>query len=345
MACFSRDITERRQAEEAIRQSEAWLSTVLEASPSGIFVTRLEDGLFREVNPAYLRIIGYDRQEVLGRTVGDLGIWIDPRQREQVVGALRERGRLDDQEIQLQRKSGELVSVLFSALTIDRNGETCILGTMIDITDRKEAEERLRLAKVEWERTFDAVPDMIAVLDRQHRIVRANKAMADALATTPASCAGLKCYECVHGTTEPPEFCPHARSIADGCEHVEEIHEPRLDADLLVSTTPLRDECGKVTGSVHVARDITQRKRSEEALRESERRLRRAQEMAHLGSWELDLVADRLTWSDEVYRIFGMEPQEFVPTYEAFLAAVHPDDRQAVDEAYSQSLIEGRDRL
>ena len=81
----------------------------------------------------------------------------------------------------------------------------------------------------------------------------------------------------------------------------------------------------------------------ERELRESEERLKRAQEIAHLGSWELDLVHNRLTWSDEVYRIFGLRPQEFGATYEAFLERVHPDDRAAVDAAYTGSLRENRD--
>lgn len=79
------------------------------------------------------------------------------------------------------------------------------------------------------------------------------------------------------------------------------------------------------------------------ALRESDKRMNRSQEIAHIGSWELDLVNNQLYWSDEVYRIFGLEPQEFGATYEAFLEAVHPDDREAVDEAYSGSIREGRD--
>jgi len=77
-----------------------------------------------------------------------------------------------------------------------------------------------------------------------------------------------------------------------------------------------------------------------EALRHSEEHLRRSQQVAHLGSWELDIDKNDLKWSDEVYRIFGLRPQQFDATYEAFLAAVHPDDRQKVDDAYTESLRE-----
>lgn len=84
-------------------------------------------------------------------------------------------------------------------------------------------------------------------------------------------------------------------------------------------------------------------KATNEALRQSEERLKRSQEIAHLGSWELDIVNNHLSWSDEVYRIFGLRPQEFKATYEAFLERVHPDDRKAVDDAYAGSLSEGRD--
>jgi len=137
-----------------------------------------------------------------------------------------------------------------------------------DVTERKKSDQALLRAKVEWERTFDSDPDLIAILDSNHRIIRANKAMAKALRKEPQLCVGLNCYTCVHGLNSPPTFCPHSKTVNDGKEHVEEVHEDRLGGDFLVSTTPLLDENGQMVGSVHVARDITTRKQMENKLQE-----------------------------------------------------------------------------
>jgi len=212
-----------------------------------------------------------------------------------------------------------------------------VLGIVRDITQGKQAEAELRRATREWEETFDTVPDAIALLDAEHRIVRVNRAMARRLGLTPEACVGRTCYEAVHGLAEPPDFCPHVATCRDGREHTAEVHEPRLGGDFLVTTTPRFDAEGRCLGCIHVARDITERKRVEVALRESQADLSRAQAVAHVGSWRLDVARQRLHWSQEAYRIFGM-PVGTPLTYETFLAAVHPEDREYVHREWTAAL-------
>ncbi len=152
------------------------------------------------------------------------------------------------------------------------------------IKELELSREALLRAKEDWERTFDAVPDLIAILDNDYRIVRVNRAMAAKLGVTPEECTGLTCYHAVHGTSEPPSFCPHRQLLVDGVEHTTEVHEDRLGGEFVVSVSPLFDPTGKLIGAVHVARDITERKRAEEERRTLEERLQRAEKMEALGT-------------------------------------------------------------
>lgn len=104
---------------------------------------------------------------------------------------------------------------------------------------------------------------------------------------------------------------------------------------------PWYDAEGAIGGIVVYTEVLTEKIQAQEALKDRQALLEQAEQIAHIGNWELDLRRNELTWSDEVYRLFGLEPQEFPATYEAFLERVHPEDRQAVDEAYSRSLREG----
>jgi len=108
----------------------------------------------------------------------------------------------------------------------------------------------------------------------------------------------------------------------------------------LITSAVLSDENGKMSWYHGIIRDVTESRRAEEALRRSEASLAEAQRIAHLGNWDWDIIRDDLHWSDEIYRIFGLQPQEFGATYEAFLASVHPDDKEFVISSVNKTLFE-----
>ena len=166
------------------------------------------------------------------------------------------------------------------------------------------------LAGVTWEQTFDSVPDLVAIFDTQYRIVRANRAMAQRLGRTPAECVGLTCFEAIHGLSEPPAFCPNVRTLAEHREYTVEIHEERLGGDFLVTTSPLIDEQGRLLGSVHVAHDITERKRTEEALRRSEEQYRSLLEACPDAVVMSDPAGRVLFASRQTWTLLGREDSE-----------------------------------
>jgi PAS domain S-box-containing protein len=259
--------------------------------------------------------------------------------------AIKHGIRVEAEEIDIVPAGGNARRMLGTAAPLyDAEGQVRGgIAAYMDITERKWMEEQLLQAKQEWEKTFDAVPDLITILDPQHRIVRVNRAMAERMEMSPSKCMGNFCFHCVHHTSHPIGDCPNALTLRDGRQHMAEVHEENLGGDFLVTTTPIFDEQGEIQVTVHVARDITQVKEAARLLKESEERLNRAQRIAHLGSWELDIERNVLSWSDEVFRIFGMEPQSLVPCYEDFLSTIHPDDREKVHNIFMDSLRAGDD--
>ncbi|MDD5206358.1 MAG: PAS domain-containing protein [Desulfobacterales bacterium] len=262
----------KHKMERRLKESEKWLATTLRSIGDAVIATD-RNGLITFMNAVAEDLMGWKLEEVLKRKLSEVFKIVNRNTRNPVENPV-ERVLLEGMVVGLANhtvliaRNGKEVPIDDSAAPI-KDDKGNLIGVVLvfrDITEREKAEETLRYAKEEWERTFNTVPDLIAILDNQHRIVRANRAMAARLGVMPDQCVGLRCYEAVHGMQETPGFCPHSLTCRDGQEHVSEVHEPRLGGHFLVSTTPLCEAQGRIIGSVHVARDITDRKRSEEAL-------------------------------------------------------------------------------
>ncbi len=198
----------------------------------------------------------------------------------------------------------------------------------------KESEKR---AAREWQLTFDSLSDMVSIQDRNCRLIRVNKAYANAVGMKPEDLNGKYCYAVLHHAEHTIENCPHQETMRTKKTATREMYEPELGIFLEVTTSPIIDDIGEVSGSVYIAKNITKRKRAEEALRESQHDLNHAQAVAHTGSWRLDVRHNKLSWSDETYRIFNI-PAGTPMTYETFLATVHQEDREYVDRAWQAAL-------
>ncbi|HYA13513.1 MAG TPA: PAS domain S-box protein [Syntrophales bacterium] len=289
------DITERKRAEEALYDSERKFRAIFDQTFQFIGLMAI-DGTLIEANRTALKFSGIEEVDVIGKPFWMTPWWIhSPNMQDKLRAAIKKasEGEFVRFEATHRAADGSFHYIDFSLKPVmDESGNVVLLiPEGRDITERKRVEEAVLRAKEDWERTFYAVPDLIAILDTEYRIVRANRAMASRLGTTPEECVGLTCYCTVHGTTEPPVFCPHRALLEDGFEHTVEVHEDRLGGDYVVSVSPLRDSGGKLIGSIHIAHNITERKRMEEALRESENKFRILAEKAVVGVY---LIQDDL---------------------------------------------------
>ena len=180
------------------------------------------------------------------------------------------------------------------------------------IQSRKQADKAALRAKKDWERTFDAVPDLISIIDINHTITRVNKAMADRCGVTVEEIVGRKCYEAVHGLNAAPCSCPSIDMIQDAQVHNFEIEEKRLKGFFDVTVSPLFDEVGSVIAFVHVMRDITEHKRAEERLRENQSRFRTLLDTIPDLIWLKDANGVYLACNATFGRFFGATETDIV---------------------------------
>jgi len=154
LECFV-DLSARKLAEEALRESEKKFSTLFHASPVYIALTSLDNGSFLEVNESFTKITGFEPKEVLGRTPVEIGLWADPEKRKQFINLVEQQGRFHEVEVTFRRKNGEPLFGLWSAEKIESGDEPCLISVLVDITERKENEEALKNVNEQLEQAIE----------------------------------------------------------------------------------------------------------------------------------------------------------------------------------------------
>ena len=271
------DITNRKQAAEALRQSEEKFSKVFRASPNSIVITEEESGILVDANDAFFAVTGYSREEALGRRTPDL-VWPRPEQRDALLAKLDAQGRVRGEEVELLTKSGRIRYSLVSIERIELGGRRYLLSEGLDITDRKQATEALRESEERFRRLVQDMSIGVALLDSDGRVLHANTAAREILAMSDAEANdpllwqrglfGLK----EDGTPYPNEERPILKAVRTGTTLRNFLvgvpargrPEPRW---ALANVDPQRNPDGTIRNFIVWFSDVTEQRRADEQLR------------------------------------------------------------------------------
>ncbi|HSA87581.1 MAG TPA: PAS domain S-box protein, partial [Nitrospira sp.] len=339
------DITERKRDEQAksllirdLRRSQQHFQTLFNWTPSAVGISTVAEGRFIDVNEGFSQLTGYKREEVIGRTTVELGLWADPAERATVLREIQEQGHLHNREGLLRTKTGEVRSLMVSVDSIQFEATPCLIYLAHDITERKRAEETLRLAKFSVERAADAV----YWVDSQAKILDVNEAACRMLNYSKDELCAMTVHDLNPDFQADmwPEFWSETQRR--GTMVIETAHRAK-DGRLIpieVSVNFLIHE-GKEYHCAFV-RDITERKRAEEKVHQLADRLKLATSAAQIGVWDWNILNDELVWDDRMFALYGVKKENFGGAYDAWLSAVYPDDRARCDEAIQQAIRKER---
>jgi diguanylate cyclase (GGDEF)-like protein/PAS domain S-box-containing protein len=342
----SRDITERKRTQEALREAEAKYRTLVEQLPAITYVNtraQINDKLY--VSPQIESILGVS----IAEWTSDPQFWITllhPEDRKRVLAEVArsyETGEPLVADYRMIARDGRVVWFRDEGTPVrdDAGRFYYHLGVMLDVTERKEAEERLKQSEERYRAVVEqAIEGLYLGAADTKRILETNPAFQKMLGYTTEELRGMHIYDFI--AHDHDNIDAVFQSVLDkGHLFIGERRYRRKDGSIVIfetSATVISYDNREVLCTV--VRDITERKKTEEALRRSESSLAAAQRIAHLGNWDYDVTRDEAWWSDEMYRIFGFSAQQFVPRYRTFLSSVHPDDRSLIRRLVRKALYE-----
>jgi PAS domain S-box-containing protein len=312
------DVTQQKQAEEALRRSEEKFSKAFRQGPMALTLTSARDHRYLDVNETFERLTGWQREEVIGRTPFDIGIWVDPAQRVELVKQLQTEGFVLNSEVLFRCRNGEQRVGLGSAERIEIGSEPCILSVIADITERRQIQEKLHESEERLAGIVASAMDAIIAINEHQRIVLFNAA-----AERMFGCAADEALG-----TDINRFIPQ-RFRSEHEAHVRRFGESGITKramGVLGSLCGIRanGEEFPIEASIShietdgtrlftvIIRDITERRRAEEALRESEERYRHLVDASNDWVWEVNADGVYTYAGPQCREILGYEPSELI---------------------------------
>ena len=305
---FVQDISDRKVAEAELRASEERFAKVFRASPAPTVISTLDDGRFIDANDRWLDAMGYRREEVIGRTSKDIDLWVDPKARARLISTLQAEGSMRDVPVRIRGKAGEERDQLWSAEILSLGGQAVLLSAVQDITERKRADQALRLAQISILRSADAV----FWITPQGRFIHVNDQACESLGYTRDELLGMGVWD-IDPDFSPQRWPDHWKRTRMLKKRRFETRHRRRDGSIfpVEVTANYVDYEGQEYDFAFV-RDITERQCAEEALRASEHKFRAVVQNAQAITFILDRQGVFLLSEGQGLTRLGLAPGQVV---------------------------------
>jgi PAS domain S-box-containing protein len=302
-------IIEKMFVEQSLRESELNFKTLFNSLSDFLFVFNTEGGVLR-VNRSVIEQLKYSEQEIMNMNIFNFYPSYLHNEVSAIFGQIIE-GKTDYCDIPLLTKDGKLILVETKFTRGEWDNKDVFFGISRDVTEKKEAEKNLRKIAHRWRTTFDAMSESVFLIDIEKNILQCNKATLDILGKEKyKEIIGHPCCEIMHGTNEPIEWCPMVRMIES--HHKESSIAQIGDRWCEISVDPVINDEGTLIGAVHIITDITERRKVERELKESEEKYRYLIENSLEGVWVIDSNANAILINPSMAKMLGYTAEEMV---------------------------------
>ena len=322
-----RDVSDRKKSEEKVRK----LTSAVQQNPMAVIMTDVE-GTIEYVNPKFVEITGYNEDEMIGQNSRLLKSGITPQKVYERLWTTVAGGKVWKGTFHNKRKDGTiyLASTTISPILSEDGTTSHYVGVQQDVTLAKQSEKALAESEERFRAVVDSAPSAIFLTDRDGRFLLVNKTIRTWMNAEEADIVGKSIFDLFPKDQAEQILKGDLKVIASGTSMSYESKRTHLDGitrDVVVHRSPIRDSTNKIIAVGSIVLDVTERKRAEEALAESEQRLSFALEGAAEALWDWDVGTDKVYFSNHLYEMLGYRPDDLEPRMASWQANIHPDDK------------------